>query len=185
MPRGAPWNPKHADAEMGDSVPHMRQVKWELLAEQMHGGGELVRVEGRDFFFGRASGEDNNCLIDTLRQKLGNMVCSLEAVRVSLMAEFPSGPRRVTDHNYLELEHHWRHVIEFLGTNSPTGNALDPSRFRIVCIDRRYPGNGDVEGDGAVTLFIARVNANHFVPLIPYHGRRSRAASSSGNPLPP
>ena len=142
------------------------------------GGSEIVRVEGRDFFIGRASGDDNNCLIDTLRQKL-NVVVSLQAVRLLLMDQFPSGPRQVTDWNYLELQHHWRHVIQFLGVASHIRKAFDPDRFRIVCIDRQYRGNGDVEGNGPVALHIARVNANHFVPLFPYHGLCRETASSS------
>ena len=51
----------------------MRQISWEILPEWTIGGTEIVRVEGRDFFIGAASGQDNNCLIDTLRQLLNEM----------------------------------------------------------------------------------------------------------------
>ena len=176
LPPGAPWNPDHPDARLGDNVPHMRQVRWELLRERTIGGNEIVRIEGRDFYFGAASGDDNNCLIDTLKQKL-KAFASLQAVRRMLMDQYPAGPRQVTDESYLELQYHWRHVIQFLGAASNTVTALNPDRYRIVCIDRRYPGNGDVEGNGAITLHIARVNANHFVPLLPYHALRRETAS--------
>ena len=178
LPRGAPWNAAHADAQLGDHVPHMRQVRWELLRERTLGGSEIVRIEGRDFYFGEASGDDNNCLIDTLKQKL-KAFASLQAVRRMLMDQYPAGPRRVTDENYLELEYHWRHVIEFLGAASNNVTALNPDRYRIVCIDRGYPGNGDVEGNGAITLHIARVNANHFAPLFPYHALCRGTASAA------
>ena len=59
--------------------------------------------------------------------------------------------------SYLELEHHWEDVVRHLGS--------DPASFRVVCVDLRYAGNGDVVGQGPHTLYIAREGGNHFVPL--------------------
>ena len=83
----------------------------------------------------------------------------------------------MTESNFLELEHHWQHVIHFLGTVSH--KSFDPDHYRVACIDLAFPGNGDVVGTGATMLYIARDNANHFVPLIPHHvacpGRPARS----------
>ena len=64
----------------------------------------------------------------------------------------------------MELQHHWRDVI--LGFAHVTGEEFLPSTYKIVCVDATFIGNGDVEGHGARTLYIARQNVNHFVPLL-------------------
>ena len=175
MRRGPEWSPNHPDSQLGDNVPHIKQIPWRKLDERTPGGSAIVCVDGRDFFLGKALDEDNNCLIDTLRQKL-NVIVSVPAVRQLMQQAFPSGPHRVTSSNFLELQHHWRHVVQHLGTAS--GGVLNPVRFRVVCIDMAFPGNGDVEGDGPMTLHIAREHANHFVPLFPYHGPRLQSRAS-------
>ena len=71
----------------GDTVPHMRQQRIQIE-------GSRVFVEGREYFLGRASGDDNNCLIDTLRQALG-LIVSVGNVRTALQYEFyRAGPAR-------------------------------------------------------------------------------------------
>ena len=65
---------------------------------------------------------------------------------------------------YLELQHHWKDVIS--GLAFVTGIDIDPSAYTIICIDAMFIGNGDVEGNGNCILYIARQNANHFVPLV-------------------
>jgi len=128
----------------------------------------LIDVEGRTYVVGGASGDDNNCLIDTLRQKLPGVICNLNAVRNLLRQHFGSGAARVTAANYLELEHHWWHVLQFLGT--VTHRAINPDLFRVACVDLAFPGHGDVVGTGPTILHIARVGTNHFVPLLPHYG---------------
>ena len=170
--RAPSWHP---DARPGDSVPHIRQVQWSKLPERTPGGAQVVRVEGQDFYVGEASGEGCNCLIDTLKQTLSCTgaslaLHSLAGVRELLKEEFPRGPRRVTSTNFLELEHHWKKVIQFIGLLGQKNTILRPEQFRIVCVDLAFVGNGDVEGTGPTTLYIAREGASHFVPLFPYHG---------------
>ena len=81
----------HADATMGDNVPHMTATAVEIL----DGGAELLRDvkmpanwhSGRDvvvkvddsfFHIGSASGGNMNCLIDTLRQVVaGGVDCNV------------------------------------------------------------------------------------------------------------
>ena len=45
------------------------------------------------------------------------------------------------------------------------GNQFETSDYKVVCVDANMRGNGDVQGDGGTTLYIARENMNHFVPL--------------------
>ena len=72
----------HADAAMGDTVPHMSQTNIGLYLDgaplaygaqrsaQWYEGRKLeIVVDGKSFEFGTASGEGCNCLIDTLRHE--------------------------------------------------------------------------------------------------------------------
>ena len=81
----------HADAAMGDTVPHMNQTNIALYpdgAPLAHGaqrsanwyeGRKLeIVVDGNSFELGTASGKGCNCLIDTLRQQLNEMSEGLE-----------------------------------------------------------------------------------------------------------
>ena len=130
---------------------------------QFERDGDIFIVDGREYMLGCASGADNNCLIDTLRQKL-NIIASVGSVRRRLQERFPSGEARVTAHNFLELQAHWRAVLEFLGQTA--GRPIDTNHYRVVCLDLTIGHSGDVVGTGALTLHIARVGLNHFVPLI-------------------
>ena len=47
------------------------------------------------------------------------------------------------------------------------GDASLAITYKIVCVDVAWIGHGDVENEkGLKTLYIARQNANHFVPLL-------------------
>ena len=112
---------------------------------------------------GTVDGSRNDCLIDTLRQKLG-LVCPTRYVRTRLQEHFgPRGPGRVSQANFLTLDLHWAEVIRFLG--EAAGRPLRPETFRIIAVDVEFLGNGDVLGEGPNTLHLARENGNHFVPL--------------------
>ncbi|CAE8629629.1 unnamed protein product, partial [Polarella glacialis] len=148
----------HADVQLGDNMRHLRQID----ATQE---GELCVIEGRHYFVGRASGKNNNCLIDTLRQVFGVVVGDFSWIRSELRKRYPAGPHRVTRSNFLELDPRWRDVVKLLSVaavNLEKGQSLDPSRFRIICVDFDYPGHGDVVGTGERTPCIGRVNENHF-----------------------
>ena len=57
-------------------------------------------------------------------------------------------------------------AIELLFQTDTSGMPkLDHRRFRIVCVDLSYIGNGSVVGEGPREVIIARENANHFIPL--------------------
>ena len=97
----------HGDAGWGDSVPHMTQMEWRLLSDGS------VEIGGTQWNRGRALGDGNNCLIDTLRQACGNLAVSTSRVRSRLQQLFseaevarlglPHGAV-VTAGNYLELQ---------------------------------------------------------------------------------
>ena len=85
----------------------MTQMEWRLLSDG------IVEIEGTQWNRGRALGDGNNCLIDTLRQACGNLAVSTSRVRSRLQQLFseaevarlglPHGAV-VTAGNYLELQ---------------------------------------------------------------------------------
>ena len=174
----------HRDAELGDSVPHMRETAITCMAdgEAMEG---LLSPHWWHFYadvyftvndvehlsMGTASGYQCNCLIDTLRQQL-QIDCDIRAVREHVQTRHPTLPRGA----FLELQHHWRDILS--GFSAVAGRHIVPEDYKIICIDAMYIGNGDVEGDGANIIYIARQDANHFVPL---KRRQSPVAAASAS----
>lgn len=141
-------------------MPHMFQMG-------VRRDGDCFVVDGRRYRRGFASGRANNCLIDTLRQKLG-LVANVDWVRSQLQFRFSEpGAAQVTAANFLTLDLHWEAVVDLLLENAE--RAVRHDAVRIVCVDTEFLGNGDVLGNGALSLFIARENGNHFVPLIPMY----------------
>ena len=122
----------HADAQLGDNVPHMRQMAIEFEADG------TVEVDEKRFVPGDASSESCNCLIDTLRQVL-HLQCDLAVVRRHLMTLFPDGPGVVTSSNFLELQLHWAEVVDALANN--TGQSYSSRDFRVVCAGLRVRPN--------------------------------------------
>ena len=54
---------------------------------------------------------------------------------------------------------------------------LGSAGYEIVCVDMTWAGNGDrwppaVDRNQRKQLYLARVNENHFVPLLPLGSRR-------------
>jgi len=170
---------RHPDAAWGDTVPHIRQVAVRIE-------GERVVVDAQVYFRGRASGAANNCLIDTLRQKLDIVGVSSAWVRARLRERFPSGAGEVTANNFLTLDIHWSSIIEFLGQGAMEvglrQRPLQASIFKIVCVDLESFGeliHGDVVGNGPMILMIARTGHNHFIPLIRQWGLIGGGSSAS------
>ena len=90
----------------------------------------------------------------------------MEWVRSQLQVHFAApGPAQVTAANFLTLDLRWRRVVDLLSESS--GRRLRSEAVRVVCVDIAYLGNGDVLGDGGLTLYVARENVNRSVPLIP------------------
>ena len=142
---------QHPDAfSMARGAPRVRVIRQ----------GDRFQVDGHWYVLGQADGDDNNCLIDTLRQKL-RLNTDLNTVRQGLQQRFTVGSQRVTT-GFLDLEDHWHATVQLLGG--------DPSSLRIVCVDLRgtqgTTAHGNTVGEGPHTLCIARVRGNHFVPLL-------------------
>ena len=71
--------------------------------------------------------------------------------------------------------------MELLHKHNQVSNARTGlyQRFRVVCVDLTWIGSGDVLPRDATahthtTLAIARVNQNHFVPLLRLYGYDAR-----------
>ena len=130
-----------------------------------------------DFVVGRATGQDNNCLIDALRQALPSSITvpddyRADRVRQELALEFTTGEARViAPHdghpNFLDLQLHWRAILLALGRQAfPEPAILNPHDFRIVCVDLNDPTRLSTSaGTGPQVLHIAREALSHFLPL--------------------
>ena len=123
----------HRDADLGDTVPHMRETRITCIADGVDMVGQLrqhwwalhrdVRftVNGvHHFSMGKASGDQCNCLIDTLRQQL-HLECDIRAVRAYVQARHPN----LVLGDFLELQHHWRDVVS--GLAFVAGNDIVPA----------------------------------------------------------
>ena len=102
-------------------------------------------------------------MIDTLRQLMDPSkpsTCAKE-IRNALRERFKVGDDKVTAANYLTFDAHWRDIAQILGR--------EPSSYKITCVDSEFEGHGEVVGSmddlGIISLYIARENGNHFVPL--------------------
>ena len=96
---------------MGDTVPHMTQTSVEVLAD---GRVQLdpfwwinhevvVKVQGREYIQGAASGAGCNCLIDTLRQQIPQLICNVRAVRRALEDRHRGSGTEIAEGDYLEI----------------------------------------------------------------------------------
>ena len=131
------------DAQLGDTVPHMSQA-----SVQFYSDGRLmalqrmsakwwqsyklveVSVDNQMYTQGYASGEGCNCLIDTLRQML-NIISNTKRVRMELKNKFTTGPRRIRSGDFLELQHHWKDVIDLLFRYDEMDLPVTPSGGRL------------------------------------------------------
>lgn len=133
---------RHADATSRGAGPHMRQSDTDqILANTMRG---------------RASGAGHNCLIDSLRQLLCP-AAKVSEIRRALQLQYPRGATRVTAKNFLQFDFHAAAILRHMG--------FDPALFTLTCVDLTHAGHGDVIGNGARQLYLARDGQNHFVPL--------------------
>ena len=115
-------------------------------------------MDNKMYTQGYASGEGFNCLIDTLRQML-NIISNTKRVRMELEKKFRTGPGRIRSGEYLELQHHWKDVIDLLFLYNEMDLPVTPSGGRswsdihkVVCVDMIYMGEGDVVGSGGKRL---------------------------------
>ena len=145
-------------------------------------------VDDRPYILGGASGVGCNCLIDTLRQKLPDIICNVVLVRHLLEQRHRDRPTRITSGDYLALDTYWEDIIDLLGEHNMDRRMQNfAARFQVVCADLTWIGHGDVlpggpAGARRTRLHIARVNQNHFVPLIFRLGPLAARASAASMP---
>ena len=193
LPRGqVEGAPNHPDCGWGDNVLHMSETCISIVADGVEQRaanrapywyrGQVLDIEldGQSYHLGSASGDGCNCLIDTLRQVLPGIMCGVAAVRSALEDRHRGLPTEIIPGDYLPLDM-WDDIVDLLGFHNELGRirASWAHRFRVVCVDLTWIGSGDVFPRGAssdtrTTLAIARVNQNHFVPLLRLYGRNAR-----------
>ena len=186
------WAPDHPDSGWGNNVPHVSETHIRILADGVEQSasrkmpywyrGKILDIEldGQSYYLGSASGDGCNCLIDTLRQAIPGIICSVSTVRAALENRHRGLPSAIAPGDFLPLEL-WEDVIDLLGIHNALGRLQTSwaHRFRVVCVDLTWIGNGDVfprgaASDSRTTLPIARVNQNHFVPLLRLHSCDAR-----------
>ena len=96
-------------------------------------------------------GEQNNCLIDSLRQCLDNIACDRLAVRRDLQAEFGNAnhfdPRRnVTENSYLDVGCHWKAIFRSLFRHNTSGRPRECNLddYCVVALCGLHPSRGGV-----------------------------------------
>jgi len=174
----------HADAQLGDNVNHMDQVNIAIsvdgaIVEQcqreigwFYNHKIEISVDDIHFVLGKASGEGCNCLIYSFQKILPTSMFNVSFVRAELERRHAGRPTAIVRRDYLDLAMYWADIIDIIGEHNEQGRISKwSSRFRICCVEMCWIGNGDVlprgvpQGDRQ-TLYIARVNQNHFVPLL-------------------
>jgi len=186
------WALNHPDSGLGNTVPHISETQIRVSSngvEQTEAHREPfwyenqvleIEVAGHAYRLGSASGDGCNCLIDTLRQKLPGIICNVSQVRQELENRHRGKATQISPGAYLSLDF-WEDIVDLLKYNNAVTQAVRESwahRFRVVCVDLAWIGHGEVFPHGArssdrTSLVIARVNQNHFVPLVRLHDRPS------------
>jgi hypothetical protein len=120
--------------------------------------------------------EFNNCLIDSLRQCLGDLQCDRKLVRRDLQDEFGCNNgqdhrRQVTDISYLDVECHWQAILRSFGRHGTSDQigTFDPNDYCVVALCGDRPGNGIVLGNLHAPRRLVIINWGdvHFDPCLP------------------
>ena len=162
----------------GGTVPHRSQVNWVFQREPYKGRTTII-VDGKQYYIGHGNpglgldldGEENNCLIDSLRQCIG-VKCSRIAVRRDLVARHQHDPGRakVTLNSYLDVEDHWRTILGsiFLHQTDGESDTFDTEDYCVIGLYRQGD-NGVVLGNLSARYRLVVMNTDdvHFDPCLP------------------
>ena len=165
------------DAQAGTqgTLPHISQLPWSFQDAAMT---RLV-VDGNNYRKGYGvpgnliDGEANNCLIDSIRQCLGNLACDRRRVREDLQSAFgncadPS--QRVTFSSYLDVESHWRAIVASLlrHSGSHTQITTQVDDYCMVALYGTREGHGVVLGNvhAVNRLVVVNWSNTHFDPCL-------------------
>ena len=137
------------------AVPHVSQVIWRYDGRTDLGLVKIILygvayVEGFGNPGRRDDGEQNNCLIDSLRQCL-SIECDRGAVRRDLVSEFAGckGRACVTKDSYLDVEEHGRAILRSLFRHSKSAlpSGVDLGEYCIVALAADRENHGVVVGN--------------------------------------
>ena len=139
-------------------------------------GMTTYKINGQDFMLGNATPDNNNCLIDSLRQVLYDQAgipfaADLQEIRKLLCHRHPQGIRqvRLQRPNFLDLDHHAFDTIELLATSAETvDRPTSPDVFSIICVHIANDGTLHAArvGNGALCLYLFNEGNRHFRPLL-------------------
>ena len=127
----------HADAQLGDNVPHINQVQITISANSVVmeesqrevGWWENQRIEiavgNINFVLGRASGEGCNCLIYSFQRILPTSMFNVAFVRAELERRHAGRPTAIVRRDYLDLAIYWADVIDIIGLHNLQGIIFD------------------------------------------------------------
>ena len=123
----------HADAQLGDNVPHMNQVDITIRVD----GASVeqcqrpvgwfyhqrleISVENINFVLGRASGEGCNCLIYSFQKILPTRMFDVPFVRAELERRHVGRPTAIVRGDYLDLAIYWGDIIDIIGRHNLQG----------------------------------------------------------------
>ena len=123
----------HADAQLGDNVPHMNQVDITIrvdgaIVEQCqrqvgwfyHQRLE-ISVDNINFVLGSASGEGCNCLIYSFQKILPTSMFDVPFVRAELERRHAGRPTAIVRRDYLDLAIYWADLIDIIGQHNLQG----------------------------------------------------------------
>jgi hypothetical protein len=116
-------------------------------------------------------GEENNCLIDSLRQCIG-VECSRVAVRHDLMEahRFGLGRAEVSFGSYLDVEEHWKTILTSIFRHQTDVDflACDINDYCVIALSRQGE-HGVVLGNltARYRLVIMNTGDVHFDPCLP------------------
>ena len=158
------------------NLPHYSQVVFQFLDVFK----TTLTVDGVNYTRGYGNpgdsnnGEANNCLIDSIRQTLGNLQCDRRLVRADLQlafSDFDTNDRRyVSCDSFLDIEEHWRAIISSLFRHNTSGRPTHCNVDDYCVLALSEDGdNGTVSGDrnASHTLVIVNVRDRHFDPCFP------------------
>ena len=155
----------------GGRLPHRSQITWSRQEPK------VVIVDGKAYDIGYGNpGGMNDCLIDSLRQCLG-LDTNSRKVRDDLMKDFAEAldqRARVTENSFLDLESHWRRLLQSLFMHNASGIPRDCD-LESYCVISLYTHNGTDSANGLVVgnimarnrLVVMNTSDVHFDPCLP------------------
>ena len=169
----------HPDAvATGSAAPDMFERAPVTITKRAHEDLGTVHFSSgtRIFVKGYASGNGNNCLIDSLVQAIQmhfpEILVNITWIRSELQLRYPSSrPYAVTKTNFLDLRNHWEAVVDLILMNARAQGCMLPddvsaASFQIISVQEDAQVVGDHVGTGPFHLYLLNQGFLHFLPLI-------------------